>query len=96
MFLFLRIFFLDFIYLFLHRGEGRKKERERNINVWLPLMCPPTRDLARTPGMCPDCESNWRPFGSQACAQSTDPHQPGLKARVKDTRRVPALSPFFR
>ena len=27
-------------YLFLHRGEGREKERERNINVWLPLMNP--------------------------------------------------------
>ena len=23
----------DFIYLFLERGEGRKTERERNINV---------------------------------------------------------------
>ena len=21
--------------------DGREKERERNINVWLPLMCPP-------------------------------------------------------
>ena len=27
-------------YLFLDRREGREKERERNINVWLPLMCP--------------------------------------------------------
>ena len=25
--------FKDFIYLFLERGEGREKERERNINV---------------------------------------------------------------
>ena len=32
--------FKDFIYLFLDRGGGRKKERERNINVWLPLMNP--------------------------------------------------------
>ena len=30
----------DFIYLILDRGEGREKERERNINVWLPLSCP--------------------------------------------------------
>ena len=30
----------DFIYLFLERGEGREKERERNINVWLPLTRP--------------------------------------------------------
>ena len=28
------------MYLFLERGEGREKERERNINVWLPLACP--------------------------------------------------------
>ena len=27
------------MYLFLDRGEGREKEREGNINVWLPLMC---------------------------------------------------------
>ena len=33
--------FLDFIYLFLERGEGREKEREKNINMWLPLMWPP-------------------------------------------------------
>ena len=34
------LFFKDFIYLFLERGEGREKERERNINVWLPLARP--------------------------------------------------------
>ena len=33
-------FFEDFIYLFLERTEGRRKERERNINVWLPLTPP--------------------------------------------------------
>ena len=27
------IYFLDFIYLFLERGEGREKQWERNINV---------------------------------------------------------------
>ena len=62
-----------FIYLFLERGEGKEKERERNINVWIPLPTPPTGDLAGNPGMCPDWESNQRPFGSQAGAQSTDP-----------------------
>ena len=31
--------FKDFIY-FLERGEGKEKEKERNINVCLPLMCP--------------------------------------------------------
>ena len=34
------IVFKDFIYLFLERGEGREEERERNINVWLPLVRP--------------------------------------------------------
>ena len=29
-----------FINLFLERGEGREKERERNISVWLPLTYP--------------------------------------------------------
>ena len=33
-------FFKDFIYLFLERGKWREKERERNINVWLPLARP--------------------------------------------------------
>ena len=35
------LFKKDFIYLCLERGEGKEKERERNINVWLPLMRPP-------------------------------------------------------
>ena len=38
---------------------------------------PPTGDLACNPGMCPDWESNQRPFGSQAGTQSTGPHQLG-------------------
>ena len=33
---FLKILFI----LYLDRGEGREKERERNINVWLPLARP--------------------------------------------------------
>ena len=28
--------------------------------------------------MCPDWESNQRPFGSQASTQSTEAHQPGM------------------
>ena len=42
----------DFVYLLLERGEGTEKERERNINVWLPLMHP-------SPGTWP---------ATQACA----------------------------
>ena len=29
-----------FIYLFLVRVEGKEEERERNIDVWLPPVCP--------------------------------------------------------
>ena len=68
---FLKIFFQ----LFLETGEGKEKEREKNINVWLPLASP-TGDLAHNSGMCPELEWNGRPFGSQASTQSTEPHQP--------------------
>ena len=33
--------FLKRIYLFIFRKKGIEGERERNINVWLPLTCPP-------------------------------------------------------
>ena len=55
-------------YLFLKRGEGREKERERNINVRLPVARPPQRAWPAT----------------QACAptrnQTSDPlvHRPAL------------------
>ena len=32
------------------------------------------------PQLRPDWESNWQPFGSQASAQSTEPHQRGQGA----------------
>ena len=35
-----QFFFKDFIYSFLGRREGKEKERDRNINVWLHLMHP--------------------------------------------------------
>ena len=70
--------FLRFIYLFLERGEGREKEREKNVHVQLVAShTPPTGDLARNPDMCPEWELNLLPFGSQASTQSTEPHQPG-------------------
>ena len=53
----------DFICLFICRGEGREKERERNIDVernidWLHLTHP-TKDLAHNPGTSPDRELSW-------------------------------------
>ena len=44
---------------------------------------PPTEDLDRNPGMCPDWEWNQQPFGWEAGAQSTEPHQPGQNSIVK-------------
>ena len=46
------------MYLFLDRGEGWEKERERNINLWVPPTHPPTGDLASNPDMCPDWDLN--------------------------------------
>ena len=59
----------DFNFVFLDKGEGRETERERNINVWLPLVHP--------------IQGTWPE--TQACAltrnrtgtQSTEPHQAG-------------------
>ena len=70
LFLFLKT---DFLYLFLERG--RQGEKHQCV---VASRAPPTGDLACNPGMCPDWESNWPPFGSEARAQFTEPHQPGL------------------
>ena len=43
---------------------------------------PSTGDLAYNPGMCPDWELNQQLFGSQASAQTTEPHQPGLECKT--------------
>ena len=39
---------------------------------------PPTEDLACNLGMCPDWESNQRPFGSQANTQSLSHSREGI------------------
>ena len=39
---------------------------------------PLTGDLVCNPGMCPDRESNQRPFALWDGAQPTEPHQSGL------------------
>ena len=64
-------FFLTilFIYLLVCLEKGREGEREgeKHQCVVAPH-APPTGDLARNPGMCPDWESNQQPFGSQTGA----------------------------
>ena len=61
------------MYLFL-RGEGREKESDKNIHVWLPLMHPPLGTWPTTQAWALYWELNRQPFGSQAGAQSTEPH----------------------
>ena len=46
------ILFFNILFYFLETGEGREKKKERNINVWLLLMCP-TEDLAHKPRHVP-------------------------------------------
>ena len=72
------IYFLK-IYLLIFSERGREGEREGEKHQCVVAShAPPTGDLAYNPGMCPDWESNLRPFGSQASTQSTEPHHPGL------------------
>ena len=78
-------FFKDFIFFILRKKgrEGREKKRE-NINMWLPLTPPPPHNW----------ESNGRPFGSQASAQPSKPHQPGSTSHrpcTRATNRKPYL-----
>ena len=72
----IKFFLKDFIYL-LFRVRGREGERKGEKHQCVVASCTPsTGDLAQNPGMCPDWESNWRPFALQFGAQSTKPHQP--------------------
>ena len=69
-------FFLRF-YLFIFREKGgREKEKERNINVWLPLACP----LLRTWPMTQECALTGN--------QTSDPlvHRPALNPLRYPTR----------
>ena len=60
------------VYLFLERGEGTEKERERNVNVWLPLVHPLLETWPATPA-----HALTGHLGLQARIQSTELHQPG-------------------
>ena len=75
----LLIFKILFIFF---KERGREGEREGKTNVQgkdrsVALHTPPHGDLASNPGMCPDQESNLRPFTLQNDVQPTEPHQSG-------------------
>ena len=72
------LYFFPIFYLFIFRVGGSEGEREGEKHQCVVAShMPPTGDLARSPGMCPDWELYWQPFGSQVSIQSTEPHQPG-------------------
>ena len=56
---------------------GREGQREGEKHQLVASHMSPTRDLVHNPSMCPDWESNQQPFGLQASAQPTEPHQSG-------------------
>ena len=68
-------FFLRFYLFILDRGKGRRKTgRETSMFGCLSRDPHQRPDLASNPGMFCDWELNQQPFGSQAGAQSTEPH----------------------
>ena len=68
-----RVFYFILKILFIFReGEGERQGAKHKCVI--ASCAPPTGDLAHNPGICPDWESNWRPFGLQAGTQSTEPH----------------------
>ena len=69
-------FIFKILCIYLKRGEGRKKERERNINVWLPLTWPPLRTWP-TAQACAVTGNQSATHWFVALAQSTELHQLG-------------------
>ena len=60
--------------------EGERKGEKHQCVV--ASHASPTGDPSLNSGMCPDWELDWRPPGSQASTQSTEPHQPGIKKKI--------------
>ena len=77
---FILFYLSNFLFIFLERGEGREKERKRNIDVWerninwFPLIGTSTGDQTQNPSMCPDWELNLWHFALWDSAPPTEPH----------------------
>ena len=65
-------FLEDFIYLFIFR-----EERERNINVWLPLARPLLGTWPETQACAPTGNRTHHPVLRRPLLKSTEPHQLG-------------------
>ena len=87
--------FYDFIYLFFGKKgrEGERDEEKHQCVVASPAS--PTGHLVFNPGMCPDWESNWWPFGSQAHTQYTELHQPDQPEIFQCIRSNKSFTFFF-
>ena len=72
---FIFIFLKDFIYLFLREGK-RGRKRERNINVWMPLMRPLLGTWPATQACALDWESEPATLWFTSWQSTTEPHQP--------------------
>ena len=59
-----RLFFFKILFICFQRVREGEREGEK-YQCAVASHTPPTGDLACNPGMCPDWESNQRPFGSQ-------------------------------
>ena len=75
-------FFFERLYLFLERGEGREREKERNSDVRekhrsVALVHAPVRDQTRNPGFCP----SWASQTSDAPLFGLTPNQQATPAR---------------
>ena len=80
---FANIYLFIRFYLFIFRERGKEGERNGEKHQCVVAShTSSTGDLACNPGMCPDWGLNQQPFTSQSGAQSTEPHQPGLRLMV--------------
>ena len=70
-------FLLKILFIYFQREGKGGREGEKHQCV-VASRAPSVGDMARNPGMCPDWESNWQSFDSQAGTQSTESPQPGL------------------
>ena len=61
----------------------RERKGEKHQCVWLPLACSQLWTGPATQAHALEWESNLQPFGLQAGAQSTEPHQPGKLKNLK-------------
>ena len=91
---FLSCIFKKRFYVCTFREMGKEGEREgEKHQCVVAFHAPPTGDLARNPGLCPDRKLNQRPFCSQGGPQPTEPRQPGPD-RAFLMVVVPNVDPF--